>query len=45
MIDGLHEEQHEQGQGKREGVQKGKSGMRITESKARQKEALHCTQT
>jgi hypothetical protein len=36
---------HEHGHGKREGKQKGKSDKRITESKARQKEALHCAQT
>jgi hypothetical protein len=29
---------------KREGKQKGKSDERITESKAQQKEALHCAQ-
>jgi hypothetical protein len=30
---------------KREGKQNGKSDKRITESKARQKDALHCAQT
>jgi hypothetical protein len=42
---GLQAEQHEHGHGKREGNQKGKSDERITESKARQKEALHCAHT
>jgi hypothetical protein len=37
---GLQEEQHEHGQGKWEGKPKGKSDKRITESKARQKEAI-----
>jgi hypothetical protein len=38
--------QHEHGQGKiRGGKHKGKSDKRITESKARQKEALYCAQT
>jgi hypothetical protein len=31
--------------GKREGKHKGNSDKRFTESKARQKEALHCAQT
>jgi hypothetical protein len=34
----LQEEQDEHGQGKWEGIQKGKSDKRITESNARQKE-------
>jgi hypothetical protein len=38
----LQEEQDEHGHGKWEGKQKGKSDKRITESKARQKKALHC---
>jgi hypothetical protein len=42
---GLQEEEREHGQGKWEGKQKGKSDKRITESKAQQKEALHCAQT
>jgi hypothetical protein len=42
MITGLQEEQHEHGQGKREGKEKGKGDKKITESKARQKQALHC---
>jgi hypothetical protein len=41
----LQDEQDEHGHGKWEGKQKGKSDKRITESKARQKEALHCAQT
>jgi hypothetical protein len=41
----LQEEHHEHRQKKREGKQKGKSDKRITESKARQKETLHCAQT
>jgi hypothetical protein len=36
-VDGLKEEQHEHGQGKREGKQNGKSDKRITVSKARQR--------
>jgi hypothetical protein len=44
--EGLQKEQHEHGQGKWKGnKQKGKSDMRIMESKARQKEALHCAPT
>jgi hypothetical protein len=39
------QEQDEHGQGKWEGKQKGKSDKRIMESKARQKETLHCAQT
>jgi hypothetical protein len=39
---GLQEEQHEHGHGEREEEKKGKTDKRITESKARQKEALHC---
>jgi hypothetical protein len=39
---GLQEEQEEHGLGKWEGKQKGKSDKGITESKARQKEALNC---
>jgi hypothetical protein len=35
----------EHGHGKWEGKQKGRSDKRITESKTRQKEALHCAQT
>jgi hypothetical protein len=35
----------EYGQGKWEGEQKGKSDKRITESKARQKDALRCAKT
>jgi hypothetical protein len=38
---GLQEEEHEHGHRKREGKQEGKSDKRITESKARQTEALH----
>jgi hypothetical protein len=45
MCNGLQEEPDEHGQGKREGKQRGKSDKRITESKAQQKEALHCPQT
>jgi hypothetical protein len=45
MVNGLQEAQHEHGQERREGNQKGKSDKRITESKARHKEALHCAQT
>jgi hypothetical protein len=41
----LHETLHELGQGKKGGDQEGKSDKRITESKARQKEALHCAHT
>jgi hypothetical protein len=41
----LQEKLDEHGQGKWEGKQKGKSDKRTTESKARQKEALHCAQT
>jgi CRISPR/Cas system CSM-associated protein Csm2 small subunit len=37
--------QDEHGQDKREGKQKGKSDKRITDSKARQMEALHSAQT
>jgi hypothetical protein len=36
---------HEHGHGKREKKQNGTSDKRITISKARQKEALHCAQT
>jgi hypothetical protein len=36
---------HELGQGKKKGDQEGKRDKRITESKARQKEALHSAQT
>jgi hypothetical protein len=39
---GLQKEQDEHGLGKWEGTQKGKSDTGITESKARQKEALNC---
>jgi predicted transposase YdaD len=45
VIDGLREERDEHGHGRREGEQKGKSDKRVTESKARQKEALHSAQT
>jgi hypothetical protein len=41
----LQEKLDEHGHGKWEGKQKGKSDKRITESKAWQKEALHCAQT
>jgi hypothetical protein len=42
---GLQKQHHEHGQGKREGGQiKGNSDKRITESRARQKEALHSAQ-
>jgi hypothetical protein len=41
----LQEEQDKRGQIKWEGNQKGKIDKRITESKARQEEALHCAQT
>jgi hypothetical protein len=44
-MNGLQEEQREHGHGKWEGKQKGERDKRITESKARQKEALHCAQT
>jgi hypothetical protein len=40
IISGLQEAQHEHGHEKREGNRKGKSDKRITESKARQKEAI-----
>jgi hypothetical protein len=41
ILEGLQEEQHEHGQGKMEGKQKGKTDKRVSESKARQNHALH----